>query len=74
MGWKERHASFSPTKIERAAPPGRFPDGAARFFKMVGALINVESLPLNYTLYLIFRELAIIGDIYRGQYKQRTPP
>lgn len=30
--------------------------------------------PLNYTLYLIFKELATVGDIYRGQHKHRTPP
>ena len=36
--------------------------------------LKTSLLPLNYTLYLIFRELAIVGDIYRGQYKQRTPP
>ena len=39
-----------------------------------GVRIFKVLFPLNYTLYLIFRELAIIGDIYRGQYKQRTPP
>lgn len=33
-----------------------------------------QLFPLNYTLYLIFRELAIVGDIYRGQHKHRTPP
>ncbi len=31
-------------------------------------------LPLDYTLYLIFRELAIIGDIYRGQHELHTQP
>ena len=35
---------------------------------------NQELLPLNCTLHLIFRELAIVGDIYRGQHKHRTPP
>ena len=35
---------------------------------------TMSLFPLNYTLYLIFRELAIIGDIYRGQHKHRTPP
>ena len=31
-------------------------------------------LPLDYTLYLIFRELAIVGDIYRGQHEFHTQP
>ena len=31
-------------------------------------------LPLNYTLYLIFGELAIIGDIYRGLHELHTQP
>ena len=30
--------------------------------------------PLNYTLYLIFRQLAIVGDIYRGQHEFHTQP
>ena len=30
--------------------------------------------PLDYTLYLIFRELAIVGDIYRGQQEFHTQP
>ena len=30
--------------------------------------------PLNYTLCLIFRQLAIVGDIYRGLYELHTQP
>lgn len=30
--------------------------------------------PLNHTIYLIFRELAIVGDIYRGQHEFHTQP
>lgn len=30
--------------------------------------------PLNYTPYLIFKELAIIGDIYRGMHELHTQP
>ena len=30
--------------------------------------------PLNYTLYLIFRELATVGDIYRVQHVFHTQP
>ena len=37
-------------------------------------IFNQELLPLNYTLYLIFRELAIIGDICRGQHELHTQP
>lgn len=33
-----------------------------------------QLFPLDYTLYLIFRELAIVGDIYRGQHEFHTQP
>ena len=36
--------------------------------------LKTSLLPLNYTLYLIFRELAIVGDIYRGQHELHTQP
>ncbi len=30
--------------------------------------------PLDYTLYLIFKQLATVGDIYRGQHEFHTQP
>lgn len=35
---------------------------------------TMSLFPLNYTLYLIFRELATVGDIYRGQHEFHTQP
>ena len=43
------------------------------FFTLRSSLFTFL-LPLNYTLYLIFRELAIVGDIYRGQHEFHTQP
>ena len=31
-------------------------------------------LPFDYTLYLTIRELAIVGDIYRGLHELHTQP
>lgn len=35
---------------------------------------GINITPFNYTLYLIFRELAIVGDIYRGLHELHTQP
>ena len=62
--------------IKKAVPPPKGRTAIYFFYVICGDYSSYlwRLFPLNYTLYLIFRELAIIGDIYRGQYKQRTPP
>ena len=48
--------------------------GRVKGYRILHSSLFTFLFPLDYTLYLTIRELAIVGDIYRGQHEFHTQP